>query len=104
MFSRAVKIHESRTHDERGATSLLSERNLRAHLLMFYSGRPHSQNGLPESVDVSGFVFSPVIFRTKASWRSVGAGRFTVSPEASCLNCNRSPPSIVTARTDPAGP
>ena len=35
--------------------------------LLVYSGRPHSQDGFPESVYVSAFVFSPVIFRTKAS-------------------------------------
>jgi hypothetical protein len=32
-----------------------------------YSGRPHSQDGFPEFVYVSELVFSPVIFRTKAS-------------------------------------
>jgi hypothetical protein len=35
--------------------------------LLVYSGRPHSQDGFPEFVYVSAFVFSPVIFRTKAS-------------------------------------
>ena len=35
--------------------------------LLLYSGRPHSQDGFPEFVYVSAFVFSPVIFRTKAS-------------------------------------
>ena len=43
---------------------------------MVYSGRAHSQNGLPESVDVSGFVFSPVILSDKSvvAFRGVRQG------------------------------
>src|ERR1700735_4154258 len=48
-----------------------------------YSSYRQLQMGLPESVIKSGFIFSPVIFRTKASLRSAESGNFTVSPAAS---------------------
>ncbi len=83
--------HENRSHFERA-------RRIRFFMSVFcHIGSHHHHCGLPDSVDVGGFIFNPVIFNAYAYLHGAAGGSFTFKPPLFWVNC-RLPlePSSVT--------